>query len=112
MGRVKEELLKKEEKDWVDTVINNTVEKATANKIIYNDLFNMDDLTDFYMMELHLINGEKYYIYPEEIEEITSINIKWIEPTQLHKDDHITQVKALMSVPIAHIACMTVYYKV
>lgn len=112
MGRVKEELLKREEEDWVDEIINDAVRKKTIHNRIYNDLFNMDDLTDFHMMELHLVNGEKHYIYPDEIEEISGINIKWIEPTQLHKGEKITQVAALMSVPIAHIACMTVYYKV
>lgn len=112
MGRVKEELLKREEKDFADELINDAVRRETIHNRIYNDLFYMDDLMDFHMMELHMVNGEQYYIYPDEIEEISGINIKWSEPTQLHKDDHITQVKALMSVPVAHIVCMTVYYKV
>lgn len=111
MGRMKDMLLEKEEEDWVEHWRNKHI-MADINKtsIIYNDLFNMDDLEDFHMMEIHMDDGNTYYIYPEQIEEITGVNIKWTEYAQLHKGTDMKQVVALMSIPITHITCMTVYY--
>ena len=104
MGRVKEQLL---DEDWMESVEH----WIKCHQPVYQDLFDMEDITEFYMMELHTVNGNKYYIYQDELEEVNGLVIKWIEPTQLHKDNNIKQVKALMSVPISQIVCMTVYYE-
>lgn len=108
MGRMKEYLMDMEEEHYA----NNEWEAIEHDKVsIFTDLFDLDDLNHFHLLELHMIDGSVHHIYEDMLELVTGLAIRWREPSQLHKGNTIKQVEALMSVPIAHIVCMTVYYE-
>lgn len=111
MSRMKDEILKKEELDWADELINDVVKENTRANIIYNDLFSFKDLEDCDEIELYLTDGSLCTIDADELIEISGINIKWSYSTKRHKGETVEPVIVLESVPLAQITRMRLIYK-
>ena len=82
MGRMKEYLMDMEEEHYA----NNEWEAIEHDKVsIFTDLFDLDDLNHFHLLELHMIDGSVHHIYEDMLELVTGLAIRWREPSQFHK---------------------------
>ena len=111
MSRMKDEIFKKEEKDWGDKLVNNLIQESTRANLIYDDLFSFKDLEDCDEIELYLTDGSLCTVNADELVEVSGINIKWSYSTKRHKGEEVEPVIVLESVPLAQVARMRMIYR-
>lgn len=82
MGRIKDEIIKKEEKDWVEE--NQEIlakEESQYDGFIYADLIDEDLINDPQLIEISigLVDGTNYIFNKDDIIEWNGVSIKFIK---------------------------------
>ena len=99
MGKVKEQLLKFEEQDWIkeeqEKILNDT---HRWSNITYADILNIDDIEQCQQVKLYTISRKVFLMNKNDIVEINGLSIKY-----RHEDDY---VKILRVIPLDKIVCV------
>lgn len=107
MGRVKEQIIREQEEDWVEENqkkwLNN---KRRWSGFVYGDLINFDYLEDKKFKKLDIIthSGKLYTIRAEQITEANALFIQFTESIRLNGEPIGSQVKMIPLTSIESIA--------
>ena len=107
MGRVKEQILKKEEQDWVQEQQNEIVQNMNeSSTYIYSDLIDLDALEDKKLKYLeYKLKSEdiERKIYPENIEEINGLVIRYKVRQYGYARDEVVKIRTVPLLNILYI---------
>lgn len=107
MGRMKEELMKREEADWVAEEQAKWLNDVFRWKgVVYGDIIDVELISDekFARMHIELIDGESCTYNKEDIEEFNGLCIKF------RKDIPYLNMKRVIVIPLDKIVKITYEY--